>query len=326
MKDVSIIVPRNGLLASIGDARYMFTMVNEYLIQSGKPAMFNVQLAGLSKEVKLNGGQFSIFNDSLIYDIKQTDLIIIPSMSGDMITGMVLNKDFNPWLIEQYKKGAEIASLCVGAFLLASAGLLKGKNCATHWLYTYEFRSFFPDANLVDDKIITDQNGLYSSGGSNSYWNLLLYLVEKYTDRATAIWASKYFALDIGRSSQSPFTMFRGQKDHEDEEVKKAQEYIEQHYQDKITVDQLAEMLNIVRRTFERRFKKATANTVIEYIQRVRIEAVKKKLETGRKTINEVMYDAGYTNSNAFREVFKKISGMSPIEYRNKYNKEMSPG
>lgn len=322
MKEVSIIIPRNGLLSAIGDARYMFTMVNEFLRQAGKPAAFSIQLVALTREVKLNGGVYSVNADFLVQDVKRTDLIIIPSMSGDMITAMVLNLDYNKWLVDQYKKGAEIATLCVGAFLLASSGLLKGKNCATHWQYSYEFRGFFPDVNLVDDKIITDQNGLYSSGGSSSYWNLLLYLVEKYTDRETAIMASKYFALDIGRNSQSVFSIFRGQKDHDDNEVRQAQEYIEEHYGDKLTVDHVADKFNIVRRTFERRFKKATSNTVTGYIQRVRIEAAKKQLETGRKTVNEVMYEVGYTDSNAFRKVFKEISGMSPVEYRGKYNKE----
>ncbi len=321
MKEVSILIPRNGLLAAIGDSRYMFTMVNEFLRQAGKPAAFNVNLVALTREVKLNNGLYSIKADFLVQDIGQTDLIIIPSMSGDMVTAMVLNLDYNKWLVEQYKKGSEIASLCVGAFILASSGLLKGKTCATHWQYNYEFMRFFPDVRLVDDKIITDQSGLYSSGGSSSYWNLLLHLVEKYTDRETAIMASKYFALDIGRNSQSAFAIFRGQKDHSDDEIKQAQEYIEQQYAEKLTVDQIAAKFAIVRRTFERRFKKATCNTVIEYIQRVRIEAAKKQLEAGRKTVNEVMYDVGYTDSDAFRNVFKEISGMSPIEYRGKYNK-----
>lgn len=321
MKDVSILVPRNALLASVGDARYMFTKVNEILRQSGKPAQFNIQLVGLTQEVELNDGLYAIRTNHLIDEVTHTDLIIIPSMGGDMITAMVLNLDFNSWLIDRYKDGAEIASLCVGAFLLASSGLLKGKNCATHWQYNYEFRGFFPDVHLVDDKIITDQKGLYSSGGSTSYWNLLLYLVEKYTDRETAILASKYFALDISRSSQSPFSIFRGQKDHDDEEIKKAQEYIEQNFMERLTVDLLADKFNIVRRTFERRFKKATSNTIIEYIQRVRIEAAKKQLETGRKTVNEVMYEVGYVNADAFRKLFREISGLSPIEYRDRYNK-----
>ncbi|HUM47948.1 MAG TPA: helix-turn-helix domain-containing protein, partial [Chitinophagales bacterium] len=143
-----------------------------------------------------------------------------------------------------------------------------------------------------------------------------------YTDRDTAILAAKYFAVDIYRDSQSAFMMFQGQKDHEDAEIKKAQEFIEANYQDKITVDHLAEMLIMGRRSFERRFKKATNNTVIEYMQRVKIEAAKRCFETSRKNINEVMFDVGYTDTKAFRTVFKKITGLTPIEYRNKYNKQ----
>ncbi|MDB5145401.1 MAG: helix-turn-helix protein [Mucilaginibacter sp.] len=233
-----------------------------------------------------------------------------------------INSEFIPWIVEQYHKGAEVASLCLGAFLLASTGLLNGKKCSTHWLFANEFRSMFPEVDLVDEKVITEQNNLYSSGGANSYWNLLLYLVEKYTTRELAIRASKYFVIDMGRTDQSPFIMFQGQKDHEDELIIRAQEYIEQNFQNKITVDELSDKFGIVRRTFERRFKKSTRNTVIEYIQRVKIEAAKKSFESSsNKTIYDVMYDVGYTDVKAFRDVFKKITGMPPVNYRNKYNK-----
>ena len=178
--------------------------------------------------------------------------------------------------------------------------------------------------NLVDNKIVTEQSGVYTSGGANSYWNLLLHLVEKYTNRELAILASKFFVLDIDRSSQSPFTIFKGQKIHEDDEIKKVQEYIEAHYASKISVDELCEKFAIGRRTFERRFKKATNNSVVEYMQRVKIEAAKKQLETGRKTVNEVMFEVGYNDIKAFRELFKKITGLSPIDYRNKYNRDMA--
>ena len=178
----------------------------------------------------------------------------------------------------------------------------------------------FPEVYLADDKVITEQNGIYSSGGATSYWNLLLYLVEKYTNREMAIMASKFFLLEMGRNSQSPFVMFQGQKDHEDPQILQAQEFIEKRYQTKLSVEDLADRFGIGRRTFERRFKKATSNTVIEYIQRVKIESAKKQLESGRKTVNEVMYDVGYTDLKAFRDVFRKLVGMSPIEYRNKYN------
>jgi transcriptional regulator GlxA family with amidase domain len=176
---------------------------------------------------------------------------------------------------------------------------------------------------LVDDKIITDGDGIYTSGGAYSYLNLLVYMIEKYAGRDIAILIAKAFMIDIDRTLQSPFIIFQGQKAHEDEAVKKAQEYIEKNFEEKITVDKIAETFALGRRSLERRFKKATCNTVTEYIQRVKIEAAKKDLETRQKNVYEVMYDVGYSDVKAFRNIFKKITGLSPIEYRNKYNKEL---
>lgn len=323
MKNITILVPEGAVLASIADPRYMFIAANEMLRNTGKKELFKVTLASHNSNVTLSDGTATIHTESLLTDIKKTDLVIIPALGRDVVKAIDMNKELIPWIVEQYKNGAEVASLCIGAFLFASTGLLKGKQCSTHWLYAAQFRQMFPDVKLADDKIVTDQNGLYSSGGATSYWNLLLYLVEKYTDRETAILISKFFLLDIGRQNQSSFIIFMGQKDHSDEAVQNAQEYIELNYKDKITVDELCDMFGVGRRTFERRFKKATSNTIVEYIQRVKIEAAKKELEQGRKTVNEVMYDVGYTDTKAFRDVFKKIAGLSPIEYRNKYNKEM---
>lgn len=321
MITISILTLQNAVLASIADSRYVFVKVNEFLKQAGKSPLFNVQLVGIAKEVNLNNGLFSIRPDVTLKDVKQTDLIIIPAMIGDMMTATHVNRDYAIWIAQQYKEGAEVASLCVGAFLLAFSGLLKGKQCTTHWAYANEFRHFYPAVKLVDEKVITDQNGLYSSGGNNAYWNLLLHLVEKYTDRKMAIHTAKYFVVDLDRNFQSPFIVFHGLKDHEDEVIKKAQEYIEQNYREKLVVDQMADQFNLTRRTFERRFKKATRHTVIEYIQRVKVEATKKQLEIGRKSVNEIMYAVGYSDIQTYRDVFKKITGMTPIDYRNKYNK-----
>ncbi len=176
---------------------------------------------------------------------------------------------------------------------------------------------------LVTEKIITDEHGIYSSGGAFSYLNLILYLIEKYTGREMAVLAAKVFAIEIDRQNQLSFTIFQGQKEHEDEPVKKAQLFIEKNYQEKINVEQITSMLAVGRRNFERRFKKATSNTVAEYIQRVKIEAAKASLETSRENVNEVMYKVGYNDTKAFRTTFKKITGMSPIQYRNKYNREV---
>lgn len=320
MKHISILVPNEAVLASIDDPRYLFTAVNEFLEAAGKPAVFQVQLVGLAKEVKLHKGSFTVHTDAVITNVKKTDLIFIPALIGDLTQGLEMNADLIPWIKNQYRQGAEVASLCLGAFLLASTGLLNGKKCSTHWRSANEFRAMFPEVELVDDRIITEEQGLYSSGGAISYWNLLLYLVEKYTNREMAVLASKVFAVEMGRKSQSPFIMFNGQKGHEDEEVKKAQEFIETNVADKITVEDLAEKFAIGRRHFERRFKKATNNTPVQYIQRVKIEAAKRYLETSRKNVNEVMFDVGYSDTKAFRTVFKKITGLSPVDYRNKYS------
>lgn len=320
MKNVIILVPETAVPAAIVDPRYMFTAVNEFYKAAGHQPFFNVHLAGLTSSVNLNEGLVIIQPDLLINDVKKADLVIIPALSGSMSAALEKNAAFLPWIIDQYKSGAEVASLCVGAFLLASTGLLDGKACSTHWLFANDFRDMFPQVHLTHDRIITEQNGLYSSGGATAYWNLLLYLVEKYTSREMSVMAAKFFLLEMGREWQSPFMMFKGQKDHEDLEIVKAQEFIEKNYMSRLTVDDLSGKFGIGRRTFERRFKKATANTVIEYIQRVKIEAAKKQLESGRKTVNEVMYEVGYTDTKAFRDVFKKVVGMSPIDYRHKYN------
>jgi transcriptional regulator GlxA family with amidase domain len=323
MKHISILVPKGAAaLSCIEGAFTCFTKANDFLESMGRPRLFNVQLVGIDKDAQVYDRLFKVSPDVLIGDVEKTDLIIIPAVNGDMNSVITANAEFFPWIVKQYKKGAEIASLCVGAFLLAATGLVDGKRVATHWLSVNDFRRMFPTIELVSDKIITDEQGIYSSGGANSFWNLLLYILEKYTDRELSILAAKYFAIEIDRSSQSAFIMFRGQKDHQDESVKKAQEFIEQNFQEKITVDQLSDMFAVGRRSLERRFKKATCNTVSEYIQRVKIEAAKKSFETSRKNINEIMSDVGYSDTKAFRTIFKRATGLSPLEYRNKYNKE----
>ncbi len=322
MKHISILVPELAVVEAIADPRYMFTAVNQFLEAAGKPALFQVQLVGANREVKLENRLFSVHTDALLSEVKETDLIFIPALSGDIKQAIEQNQALVPWIIGQYKRGAEVASLCIGAFLLADTGLLNGKKCSTHWSFANEFRAMYPDVELVDGSIVTEEQGIYSSGGANSYWNLLLYLVEKFTDRATAILAAKYFAIEIDRESQNAFMMFNGQRGHEDEGIKRAQDFIELNFSDKMTVDQLADTCAIGRRSFERRFKKATNNTVVEYIQRVKMEAAKRSFETSRKNITEVMFDVGYTDTKAFRTIFKKVTGLTPIEYRNKYNKQ----
>jgi transcriptional regulator GlxA family with amidase domain len=323
MKHLTIIVPDGeNNLSSIVGAYKIFTRANAHWKTTGKKELFKIELAGISKKVEFYDGLFTVKPHVNISSIKKTNLIIIPSLNHNYQKAVKENKLLIDWIAKQYKGDTEIASICTGAFMLASSGLLDGKSCSTHWAAADNFRSMFPNINLQPDKLITDENGIYTNGGAYSFLNLMIYLVEKYYDRPTAIFCSKVFQIEIDRQSQSAFTIFTGQKLHGDDVVKKAQAYIESNLQEKISIEHLSSRFSVGRRNFDRRFIKATGNTPVEYSQRVKIESAKKAFETSRKTINEVMYDVGYSDVKAFREVFRKITGMSPLEYRGRYNKE----
>ncbi len=323
MKHVSILIPQgHSSLSNIEGTHHILSEVNSFRQGMGLEPLFKVQLVGLARANTQRNGLFTVSPDLLIGEVEKTHLIIIPALFGDVRSAVADNEAFLEWIREQYAAGAEIASFCLGAFFLAATGLLNGKTCTTHWRFANEFRNMYPEVDLLDDRIMTEAGGIYTSGGAYSYLNLLLYLVEKNAGRDMAILIAKAFMIDIERHSQSPFIMFSGQKDHNDDAVIRAPEFIEPNYTERITVDELLSGAALSRRNFERRFKKATANTVVEYIQRVKIEVAKKNLESTRMNINEVMYGVGYSDVKAFREVFKKITGMSPIDYRNKYNKE----
>ncbi|MBI3520205.1 MAG: helix-turn-helix domain-containing protein [Bacteroidetes bacterium] len=323
MKHVSILIPEaDPNLSSIVGSYKVLMRANKYWTDQGKRPVFSIQLVGTSKHVDVHDGLFSIHPNATLKQVRQTDLIIIPAIKPNYKASITANKQFFPWIADHYKKGAEVASMCTGAFLLASTGLLKGKNCSTHWIAADSFKKLFPDVNVVTDKVITDERGIYTNGGAYSFLHLLLYLVEKYCDRETAIHCSKVFEIDIDRETQSPFTIFSGLKDHRDEEIKKAQLFIEKHVSEKISIEDLASQFFIGRRNFDRRFIKATSNTPVEYMQKVKVEAAKRKLETSRESVDEIMYSVSYSDNKAFRTVFKRVTGLSPLEYRNKYNKE----
>ncbi|MEJ7830866.1 MAG: helix-turn-helix domain-containing protein [Segetibacter sp.] len=323
MKQVTIVVPKGNInLSSITGSFEILTRANDCWRKMGNRPMLEIRIAGFVTELKLNAGFFSVYPVD-IRDIKKTDLLIIPSVSYDYDNVVRENAALITWIREQYKSGAEIASICTGAFLLAATGLLEGKSCSTHWNAATDFRRLFPNINLQPDKLITVEPGIYTNGGAYSFLNLVLFLVEKYFDRPTAIFCSKIFQIDIERTSQSPFSIFQTQKNHGDEVICKAQTYIEENLSERISFGELASNLAVSRRNFDRRFIKAVGNTPVEYLQRVKVEVAKKTLEKERKSIFEVMNEVGYSDDKAFREVFKKITGLSPLDYRARYNKEV---
>ncbi len=323
MKHLTILVPEghNNLSSIVGPYK-IFTRANEYRKMTGKKELFKIELAGISKKIDFYDGLFTVNPHTNIYLISSTDLIIIPSLNHNYNKAVKENKMLIEWIKNQYELGAEVASICTGAFLLATSGLLNGKTCSTHWAAAENFRSMFPNVNLQTDKLITDENGIYTNGGAYSFLNLMIYLIEKYYDRQTAIFCSKVFEIEIDRQSQSEFSIFTGQKQHGDEMIIKAQTYIESKLHEKISVENLSTKFSVSRRNFDRRFIKSTGNSPYEYSQRVKIESAKRAFENSRKTVNEVMYDVGYSDEKAFREAFRKVTGISPSEYKNKYNRD----
>ncbi len=325
MKELTIVIPESpSNLSSIIGAYMIFIRAEGHWRGLGNDPVFNISLAGTADGLDLYDGLFSIHPRKRISEIHKTDLIVIPAlMPGTEYKEQIsLNRQLINWISDQYKSGSEVLSICTGAFLLAATGLMKGKSCSTHWFAAGSFREMFPEVRLVADRIITDENGIYTSGGAFSFLNFLLYVVEKKYDRQTAIFCSKIFEIDMDRFSQSPFAVFQVQKNHGDETIRKAQEYLENNFREKISVDSLSLQLAVGRRNFDRRFKKMTGNSPAEYLQRIKVEAAKKQLETSRKNISEVMYDVGYSDLKAFRLIFKKITGLSPVEYRKKYNRD----
>lgn len=328
MKHLSLIIPEGTLiLDTVVGTLNLFKMANSYSKRIGKNQedFFEIDLVSLTKEAVSCHEYFQIKPTKTIQEVQSTDLIIISSVTGNMEDALPKNEPIINWIRRRrIKDDAEIASLCRSAFILAETGLLNGKSCATHWAVHQQFENKYPKIHLHPDKIISEDNGIYSSGGAYSFLNMIVYLIEKYYGRETAIWCSKMAEIDFDRINQNQFIIFKGQKNHSDEVIKKVQSYIEDNFEKKLNVQSLAKEFAISSRTFIRRFKKATLNTPLEYMQRVKVEVAKRSFESSTLNINEVMYYVGYNDQKAFRKTFKKYTGLSPLEYRTKYNREMA--
>ena len=319
MKQITLVIPDGNVnMSCVAGCVEIFRSANAFYKRTRRQTVAEIRVAGFVKEVKVEGGLFSI-HPSDLNEISFSDLVIIPPIDFTDST-VAENEALLNWIRLQFKTGAELATMCSGAFILAATGLLDGKSCSTHWNLAAEFRRRFPKVHLHEDRLITTEKGIYTNGGAYSFLQLALFLVEKVFDRQTAIYCSKIFQIDMDRSSQSPFLIFRTQKEHGDELIGKAQDYIEKNVAEKFSFAQLAADLAISRRNFDRRFIKATGNTPVEYLQRVKVEVAKSTLEVGRKNVYEVMSEVGYNDDKAFREVFRKVTGMSPLAYKAKFN------
>ncbi|MGF6928770.1 transcriptional regulator GlxA family with amidase domain [Chitinophaga sp. W2I13] len=321
MKTVSLLIYEDAILSSVSSVIDILLGANRFLVGAGKEPAFKLELVSEKmKNIQLHSpAQFICYKT--IDEVQHTDLILAPAFEGPPDTVLEKNKALVNWIRNMHASGTEVASLCFGSYFLAEAGLLTGKSCTSHWAALDDMRRRYPDINILPDKVMTDDDGVYTSGGAFISLNLVLYLIEKFSGRDTSIWVSKMFSIDMDRFNQAHFAVFQGQRRHEDEDILKAQAYIEQNYDQQISVEQIASQANMSKRNFVRRFKLATHNTPMEYLQRVKIESAKKELEKNAINISTLMYNAGYNDQKAFRQIFKRYTGLTPQEYRRKYSR-----
>lgn len=321
MKKVSLLIHEDVYSSSVAGVIDLFTGANWFFEQAGQPPFFKLELVSeKTKNIQLSApAQFLCY--ATMEEVRQTDLIVIPGFNGAPQDIVRKNDAIVQWIKEMNSSGSEVASLCVGSFFLAEAGLLNGKPATSHWASADEMQTRYPLIHVKSDRIITDANGIYTSGGGFSSIKLILYLIEKFCGREMALWISKRFSIDIDHVSQAHFAIFTGQHQHSDTEILKSQVYIEQNYSANISMDKVSALSNTGKRNFIRRFKAATHNTPTEYLQRVRIEAAKKALEDKDWDINKIMDVAGYEDVKTFRMIFKRMTGLSPRDYRKKYSR-----
>ncbi|MCV2883948.1 helix-turn-helix domain-containing protein [Aestuariibacter sp. AA17] len=282
---------------------------------------FNVQLASKGGlPIKCING-ITLESHIAIEDVMQTDVLLIPTIGGHIDNVLSENKRLMQYIRHHYLAGADIASNCSGAFFLAEAGLLTDKEATTHWGYADVFRSRYPDVNLLEEQMITQSDRLFCSGGGMAWFDLALLLIERYCGYQVASQVAKSHILEISRGTQAAYAHIRSKKFHQDEEILQAQEYIEAHYSHALPLSLLPEKLNLAPRTFLRRFKQATRTTPSDYLKTVRLEAAKKLLEFSSDSTELIVNQVGYEDASSFIRLFKRHTGLSPGQYRKKFQR-----
>lgn len=323
MKKVTILAMQNTMAFAIIGPMDVFSQAGvmwNYFNGLKSTPYFDVRLVTtIGKPFRcLNG--LRIVPDGSIHDVREEDLIVVSSIL-DIDKTLSVQREAVDWLKDRYHKGAHIATICSGAFVLAETGLLDGKTATTHWAFADQFKKRYPQIELKAERLITDEGDLFCSGGYSAAIDLSLYLVEKYCGHEVALQSSKSLISDMSRTSQAPYAMFQYRKDHGDDKILTVQEWIENNFDKNFNYDNLARKSGMSRRTLERRFKTATGETPLTYQQSIRVEAAKRLLEKGIHSFDEITYRVGYEDSSTFRKIFSKQTGLVPTEYRKKFQR-----
>lgn len=319
MKKVGVFLSNNYKLLSVAAILEVFETVNMFQRQAKQAEPFQLFILATEEIYNKQKEAFG-YQTHLISEVEQLDLILLPAFTTEnMPATLHANYPCLPHIIKQYNQGACVGTFCTGAFLLGASGLLNGKIATTHVDASKGFAHAFPLVKLKADKTVTQDGRLYTSGGATSSFHLLLHFVHEYCGKDMAIKIAKVFAIDMDRDKQSYFSTFQPSYSHNDELVASAQQKIESNYHDAATIEELIKDIPSSRRNIVRRFKQITGITPIEYLQQTRIEAAKRLLEQTGQQMTEIIFSSGYSDPKAFRKVFKKSVGMTPSQYREKF-------
>lgn len=257
-------------------------------------------------------------------DVRQTDIIIVPSLfvhGGDWKTGR--HDSLVNWLSRMHRAGATICSACSGIFLIAETGLFDGKDSTIHWSYANAFRRRFPAVRVHPEKVLIaagSREELITSGASASWHDLVLYLIARHAGAAAAQAVTKFMALQSHQDSLAPYVVFDAPRDHGDAVIASIQDWLQTHYSVANPIEEMVRRSGLPERSFKRRFAKATGYAPITYVQRLRVEEAKRRLERTRSPVDEISWRVGYEDPAFFRRLFRRITQLSPAAYRRKFS------
>ena len=280
---------------------------------------FRVTTASVDGRAVRCDGPIHIQPDVAITAIRKTDLIFIPT-TGLRFDDMVeVYGPIVPWLRRWHKRGAAIASVCSGVGLVAATGLLDGKRATTHWGLAELFREKYPKVKWMPELMVTEDRGMYCGGGVHAALDLSLYLVEQFCGHEVALQSAKAMLIDTPRAWQSGFAIVPLKTEHSDETISKAQEWLHQNFHQTFPLEAPARRVGMSLRNFVRRFKQATGDSPLLYLQKLRIAAAKRLLEGHHRTMQEVSGAVGYQDVAYFRQLFQRHTGASPSAYRRRF-------
>ena len=254
-------------------------------------------------------------------DIQQVDAIIVPTIGGPIDEVLTQNPELLALLQHANQQGWTIAGNCTGNFLLAEAGILNGRCATTHWGFKQQFAERYPTVKLTAEQLITRDEHIYCAGGGLAWFDLGLHMIERFVGFEVALQTAKAFVIDYRRDSQLSYSLMRLAKPHKDELVKQVQEWLQAHYAQRFTLDELAQRFNVSKRTLIRRFNAALDSPPNAYLQSLRIEAAQKLLEETEFSVDLVMSQVGYEDASSFRRLFRNRTGVTPTEYRKRFSR-----